>query len=93
MAALPNPLRRGSWGWGMLDQQNHAAGGGNGSIMVGMFVCLCLASQKPSERDLFVPARMDLDVKLLSCTVVVPIYSWCMLPTLTQGDGHSQNAK
>ena len=60
MAALPNPLRRGSWGWGMLDQQNHAAGGGNGSIMVGMFVCLCLASQKPSEREFFVPARMDL---------------------------------
>jgi hypothetical protein len=53
MAALPNPLR-------------HAAGGENGSIMVGMFVCLCLASQKPSERDLFVPARMDLDVKLLT---------------------------
>ena len=67
MAALPNPLRRGSWGWGMLDQQNHAAGGENGSIMGGMFVCLCLASQKPSEWDLFVPARMDLDVKLLSC--------------------------
>ncbi len=40
--------------------------GGNGSIMVGMFVCLCLASQKPSEREFFVPARMDLSVKLLS---------------------------
>jgi len=34
--------------------------------MVGMFVCLCLASQKPSEREFFVPARMDLSVKLLS---------------------------
>ena len=29
-------------------------------------MCLCLASQKPSERDLFVPARTDLDVKLLT---------------------------
>jgi hypothetical protein len=33
--------------------------------MVGMFVCLCLASQKPSEREYFVPARTDLGVKLL----------------------------
>jgi hypothetical protein len=32
--------------------------------MVGMFVCLCLASQKPSEREFFVPARTDLGVKL-----------------------------
>jgi hypothetical protein len=37
-ATLPNPFRRGAWGWGMLGQQNHAAGGENGSIMVGMFV-------------------------------------------------------
>jgi len=34
-------------------------------VMVGMFVCLCLASQKPSEREFFVPARTDLGVKLL----------------------------
>jgi len=34
--------------------------------MVGMFVCMCLASQKPSERELFVPARTDLGVKLLT---------------------------
>jgi hypothetical protein len=34
--------------------------------MVGMFVCLCLASQNSFERELFVPARMDLGVKLLS---------------------------
>ncbi len=38
-----------------LVHQNHAAGGGNGSIMVGMFVYLCLASQKPSEQEFFVP--------------------------------------
>ena len=29
------------------------------------FVCLCLASKKTSEWELFVPARMDLAVKLL----------------------------
>ncbi len=49
----------------MLDQQNHAAGGANSSIMVGMFVCLCLASKKPSEREFFIPAGTDLGVKLL----------------------------
>ena len=32
--------------------------------MVGMHV-LCLASQKPSEREFFVPARTGLGVKLL----------------------------
>jgi len=51
----------------MLGQQNHAAGGGNDSILVGMFVvCLCLASQKPSEQEFVVPARTDLGVKLLT---------------------------
>ena len=65
-AALANPFRRGSQGWGMLDQQNHAAEGANRSIMVEMFVCLCLASKKPSEQDFFVPARTDLSVKLLT---------------------------
>jgi hypothetical protein len=34
--------------------------------MVGMFVFLCLASQKPSKREFFVPARTDLGVKLLT---------------------------
>jgi hypothetical protein len=50
----------------MFVHQNHAAGGRNGSIMVGMFVCLCLTSKKPSEREFFVPAGMDLGVKLLN---------------------------
>jgi len=51
----------------MLGQQNHAAGGGgNGSIMVGMFACLSLASQKPSKREFFIPARTDLGFKLLN---------------------------
>ena len=35
-------------------------------MMVGMFVCLCLASQKSSEREFFVPARTDFGV-LKSC--------------------------
>ncbi len=65
MAALPNPFHVGSRGWGMLGQQNHAAGGGNGSIMAGMVVCLCLASQKPSKREFFGSARMDSGVKLV----------------------------
>jgi hypothetical protein len=49
----------------MLVHQNHGARGENGSIMVVVFVCLCLASKKPSEREFFVPARTDLGVKLL----------------------------
>jgi hypothetical protein len=48
----------------MLIHQNHAAGEENGCIMVGMLVCLCLASKKPSEREFFVPAGTDLGVKL-----------------------------
>jgi hypothetical protein len=52
----------------MLGQQNHAAGGANGSIMVVVFVCLRLASKKPSEREFFVPAGTDLGVKLLNIT-------------------------
>jgi len=34
--------------------------------MVGMFVCLCLASQNPFEREFFVPDRTDLGVTPLS---------------------------
>jgi hypothetical protein len=66
MTASSNPFRVGSWGWGRLVHQNHAAGEENSSIMVGMFVSLCLASQKPSEREFLVPARTDLAVELLS---------------------------
>jgi len=50
----------------MLVHQNHGAGGENGSIMVGMFVFLCLASQKPSEWEFFVPTGTDIGVKLLT---------------------------
>jgi hypothetical protein len=32
----------------------------------GFFSVLCLASQKPSEREFFNPTRMDLGVKLLT---------------------------
>jgi hypothetical protein len=50
----------------MLVHQSHAAGEENGSIMVGMFVSLFLASQKPSEQEFFVPVGMNLGVKLLT---------------------------
>jgi len=50
----------------MLIHQNHATGEENGSIMVGMFVYLCLASKKPSEREFFIPAGTDLGVMLLT---------------------------
>jgi hypothetical protein len=38
---------------------------GKCSIMVGMLLCLCFASQNPSERECFVPIGKDLAVKLL----------------------------
>jgi hypothetical protein len=44
MTALSSPFQRGSQGWAMLVHQNHGTIGENGSIMVGMFVCFCLAS-------------------------------------------------
>ena len=43
MMASSNPFCIGSWGWGTLIHQNHAAEEENSSIMVGMFVSLCLA--------------------------------------------------
>ena len=64
--ASSNPFRVGSQGWGTLVHQNHAAGEENSSIMVGMFVSLCLASKKSSEREFFVPAGTHLGVKLLT---------------------------
>ena len=67
MAVMTNPFHRGPRGWGTLSQQNHAAVGENGSIMVGMLACLlCLASQKPSKQEFFVLARMDLGARLLN---------------------------
>ena len=66
MTASSNPFCIGSWGWGTLVHQNHAAGEENHSIMVGMFVSLCLASQKSSEREFFVSARMHVGVKMLT---------------------------
>ena len=35
-------------------------------------MCLCLASQNPFEWEFFVPARTDLDVKLLTAKSVLP---------------------
>ena len=54
---------------------NHAAGGGNGPIMVGMFVCLCLASKKPSVWEFFVPVGTDLAVTLLTALPLRRIYA------------------
>jgi hypothetical protein len=62
----PTPCEEAPGRWGMFLHQNHGAGGGNGSIMVGMFVCLCLANQNPFKREFLVPARTDLGVKLLT---------------------------
>jgi hypothetical protein len=75
MMASSNPFCVGSWEWCMLVHQNHAAGGENGSIMVGMFVSLCLASKKPSKREFFIPTGTDLGVKLLSSLF---IYGRCV---------------
>ena len=58
-------VSRGDTGQILAHHKNHGTGGENGSIMVGMYVILCLASQKPSEREFCVPARTDLGVKLL----------------------------
>jgi hypothetical protein len=69
MAASSNPLQRGTQGCDMFVHKNHAAGKENSSIMVGMFVFLCLTSQKPSEREFFVSAGTDLTVKLLILVV------------------------
>ena len=68
--ASANPFCRGSRGWGMLDWQNRAAGEANGSIMVWLFVFLCLASKQPSEREIFVPVQTDYkdtELPLLLC--------------------------
>jgi hypothetical protein len=50
----------------MFLHQNHDAGGGNGSIMVGMFVFLCLASQNPFRAGVFCSRQNDLGVNLLT---------------------------
>ena len=49
--SLIQPLAKRLPGFGMFINKNHAAGGEkeNGTTMVGMFVFLCLASQKPSK--------------------------------------------
>jgi hypothetical protein len=74
--SLSNPLRRGSRGYGMFIHQNQAAGGGNGSSMVGMFVCLCLASQKPPSKSfLLLPERTK---KVLSLLIYIYFYVKCL---------------
>jgi hypothetical protein len=63
--ASSNPFRIGSRGVMYARPSKPCRWRGNGSIMVGMFVSLCLASQKLSKREFFVPAGTDLGVKLL----------------------------
>ncbi len=75
----------------MFVHKNHAAGGENGSIMVGMFVFLCLASQQPSEWEFFIPARTDLGVKLLrnnnkTCHYFLSIITLLLATTLPYND-------
>ena len=41
--------------------------------MVETFLCLCLASKKPSEQKFFVPAGTDLAVKLSTKNSVLNI--------------------
>jgi len=85
MVASSNPFQRGSRGWGVFIHQNHGTVGGNGSIMVGMFVWLCLASQIPFEREFFVPARMDVGVKLVSIAttaVTLPVFEFLIAISL-----------
>jgi hypothetical protein len=52
-------------------------------VVVGVFVCLCLASQKPSESEFFVPARTDLGVK----TPVFTVGRYCLVWYYLQGLG------
>ena len=69
MAALANPFRRGSGG-GVCP--SNKAMPLEGQTALAWWWCLwavcfrCLASQKPSDREFFVPASMDLAVKLLT---------------------------
>ena len=65
----PTPCKEAAGGGVCSSIKTMALEGGNPSVMVGMFVCLCLASKKPSEREFFVPARTDLAVKLLMLAV------------------------
>ena len=77
-AASTKPFRRGSWGQGMLGQQNHAAGGASGSIMVGMFLCLYFSSQNPSGGEFLVPAGTDLPVNsVTTIRVLAGTKTWC----------------
>jgi hypothetical protein len=41
---------------------------------VGMFVCLCLVSKKPSEREFVVPAGTDLVVTLLNKDDILEVF-------------------
>jgi len=58
MAASSNPLRRGSWGWGVFIYGNHTARWENGTSWWGCLCDVCFASNKSSESEfLFLPER------------------------------------
>ncbi len=82
--ASANPFCIGSWGWSILSQQNQANARANGSIMVGMFVCLCFASQKPSKQELFISTGTNLAVTLLKLLLRISMDSilMCSKPLL-----------
>ena len=66
MAALSNPFRRCSQGWGVFIHGNHAARGENCSSWWRCLCDVCLDSKKSSKQEVFVPAGTHLGVKLLS---------------------------
>jgi len=66
MAASSNPFQRGSQGWGVFIDGNHAARRGNGSSWWECLCDVCFASKKSSEWEIFIPAGMHLGVKLLT---------------------------
>jgi hypothetical protein len=57
----------------------------------GEFVCLCFASQKPSKREFFVPAGVDLGVKLLTSYFPKEYFSYINVCRIRQY--HSINDK
>jgi hypothetical protein len=65
-AAMSNPFRRGSWGWGVFYHRNHAAGEAKGSIMVGMFVCCVFCWQKSFQAGVFCFRRNRLRCKAVN---------------------------
>jgi hypothetical protein len=69
MAASSNPLQRGSRRWGAFIHENHAARWENGSSWWGCLCDMCFTTKTSSEREIFVPTRTHLVVKLSNKTL------------------------